>query len=145
MRALLVCVAVLCARPLSADGSAAPPNPARRKQLLDNLVFQLNYLKSERRLIVVTFLFDWRNLYKIWDHKGAGKIIDPKIVSPLVQKILDLGAGGIVNREALEAVLGEQLDAEARSAKSLWRPDQTSCPTLVKASDRRGAVSAATG
>ena len=132
MRALLVCVAVLCARPLRADESAAPPNPARRKLLLDRFYHEVNRVPPKGRRMILGFLFEWKNF------TGAEKQERP--MSARFEKMID--KYGNVNKEVLGDVLKEQLDAEARSAKTMWSPDHhTWCPMLVKASDPDDACS----
>ena len=126
MRALLVCVAVLCARPLRADGSAAPPNPARRKLLLDRFYHEVNRVPPKGRRMILGFLFEWRNFVKFEKQNNFS--------SARLEKMID--KYGNVNKEVLGDALKEQLDAEARSAKTIWSPDRhTWCPMLVKASD----------
>ena len=144
MRALLVCVAVLCARPLRADGSAAPPNPARRKLLLDRLCHELGRGRAGQRISILGFLFEWKNFVPYLMKAEDDMIADNKVNLPRqltkLRKLID--SYGNLRREELEDALKDQLDAEARSAKTLWSPDrQTSCPTLAKIGEPDDACS----
>ena len=144
MRALLVCVAVLCARPLRADGSAAPPNPARRKLLLDRLCHELGRGRAKHRITILGFLFEWKNFVPYFMKAQDDMIADNKVDLPRqltkLRKFID--SYGNLRREELEDALKDQLDAEARSAKTLWSPDrQTSCPTLAKIGEPDDACS----
>ena len=144
MRALLVCVAVLSARPLCADGSAAPPNPARRKLLLDRLCHELGRGRAKHRITILGFLFEWKNFVPYFMKAQDAMIADNKVDLPRqltkLRKFID--SYGNLRREELEDALKDQLDAEARSAKTLWSPDRhTSCPTLAKIGEPDDACS----